>query len=478
MIMIILPGRIRSICQQALLPSVLLLLTLSSVSANVCAADALYFSLMPATTLPAAPSSLIIPSPTYINVPAGAKLSLHLMRGDVLVSTSTLSFGAAYSTTQQFPPVPIASFVPPGMGGASSGQPLPNATLTAGEADLARVAAEPSAYRLLWVLSAGEIAEPRSAYVTGGSTSFTFVDLRLSAVSAATIIGDQKPGSVLFYSRYTSNASNPGRENTTFNITNTNPAESVFVRVFLVDGVTCQTDEIQICLAARQTARYSLSDLDPGVRGYIVAVATNQQGQPIQFNWLTGNAVIKQPGNNIIGSYSTLLSALAVAKRNAGAVTPTGGQSEMIFDDTNYDRLPGQIAFDGVPSQSGGSNATNLSFYRPTSTLAGAPSNISIQVTAWGQDGDGTIATASGNTATACYSDVALSNFRLTPRTINQLLPAGTTGWLAASASDTLPLLGVQLNSGEYNSGNNGRALTFSTEYRIRVPIVPVTCPQ
>ena len=150
----------------------------------------------------------------------------------------------------------------------------------------------------------------------------------------------------------------------------------------------------------------------------------------------------------------------------------------MIFDNVNYDQLPGQVAFDGVPSQSGAANATTLSFYRPTSTLAGAPSNVSIQVTAWARDSDGAVASSSGTTATACYSDVALGNFRLTPRTINQLLPPGSSGWFAASSPDTLPLLGTQLNSGEYNSGNNGRALTFSTEYRIRVPILPVTCPQ
>lgn len=481
MIEIALAGTVRLLGQGTLL-LMLLLITSSNIAAasarTAAFGDAVYFSLLPAGTLPTRPSSLIVQSPVYFNVPAGAKLSVHLMRGDVLVATSTLTFNEAFATTLLVPSRSIASFVPPGKGAASSGQPLPNATLTAGEADLTKVVMEPAAYRLLWELSAGEIDLPQRAIVTGEPSGFSAVDLRLSAVSAATLIGDQKPGSVLFYNRFTSSASNPARENTTLNLTNTHPANSILVRVFLVDGATCQTDEIQICLAARQTVSYLLSDLDPGVRGYIVAVATNQQGQPIQFNWLTGNVVIKQPGTNISGSFSTLLSALAVAKRKDGAVTPSGVEAEMIFDDVNYDRLPAQLAFDGVPSQSNGVNATTLAFYRPPSTLASAPSNVSIQVTAWGRDNDGAVVSASGNASTACYGNLALGSFRLAPRTINQLLPFGATGWLAVSAGDNLPVLGAQFNSGEYNSGNNGRALSFSAEYRIRLPIAPVTCPQ
>jgi hypothetical protein len=57
-------------------------------------------------------------------------------------------------------------------------------------------------------------------------------------------------------------------------------------------------------------------------------------------------------------------------------------------------------------------------------------------------------------------------------------LPSGSTAWFAASAGDLLPLLGAQLNSGEFNGGGNARALSFSAEYRIRIPISPVTCPQ
>jgi len=449
-----------------------------AVAATAGLGDALYFSLTPSSSLPAAPSSLIINSPTYIDVPAGAKLSVYLMRGDSVISTSTLSFQSAYFNPQLFVPGQVASFVLPGASGASSGSTLPGATLTAGETDLAKVAMEPNAYRLMWILSAGVMNAPSRAIITGGPSSFMFVELKLSAVSAAMLAGDQKPGSVLFFSRYTSNASNATREDTTFNLTNTNPASAGYVRLFLVNAATCQTAELQLCLAAQQTVSFLMSDIDPGIKGYVIAVAVNLQGEPVQFNWLTGNAVVKQPGGNIGASYAALLNAVAVAKRKEGNVANTNGLAEMVFDDVNYDRLPAQIAFDGVPSQAAASNATILSFYRPVSDLTGAVPSASVQVTGWGKNNQGQVISSAGNLSSACYSDVALGTFRLQPTPVNQLLPAGTTAWFAASSTDLLPLLGAQFNSGEFNSGTNARPLSFTAEYKIRIPVSAVTCPQ
>lgn len=440
-----------------------------------CAGDALYFSLQANTPLPSSPSSLLIQSPSYISVPAGALLSVYLLRGDSLVSTSTLSFQQAFESERLIPPVPVASFVPPGSP-SGAGQPLPGATLTAGVADLTKLAPDPSPYRLLWILTNGVMGTPGRAIVTGAPVSF--LDLKLSAVSAAASIGDQKPGSVLFFNRYTSSASNPSRENTKLNLTNTSAVSSVFVRLFLVNAATCEVNDLDVCLSAQQTLSFQMSDIDPGIRGYIVAVATNAQGEPIQFNWLIGNVVVKQSAGNIGGSFTSVLSALAIAKRKDGIVPNNNGLAEMIFDDVNYDRLPGQIAFESVPSQANQSNSTTLSLFRPIPTLAGGAANTSIQLTAWGKNDQNQVVTTNGTVAVSCYSDFVVSALRLTPTTVAQLLPAGSTGWFAASSTDTLPLFGAQLNSGEFNSGNNARALSFSTEYKIRVPVSPVVCSQ
>jgi len=445
--------------------------------APVMTEEALYFSLAPTAALPTSPSSLLIQSPIYIDVPANTVLSVHLMRGETLVSTSTLTFQQAYFNQLQLPAVPVASFVPLGSS-TSGGQPLPNTTLTVGTADLAKVAMEPSAYRLLWTLSAGIISTPGSIIVTGPPAGFVVVDLKLSAVSAAKMIGDQKPGSVLFFNRYTSNASNPGREDSVINITNTSPTTGTQLRLFLVSGATCQTTEIQLCLAAQETTSFLMSDLDPGVRGYIIAVATDLQGQPVQFNWLTGNVIIRQLGGNTGGLYNSMLGAVAIAKRKEGTISSVNGVAEMSFDDVNYDRLPGQIAFDSVSSQVGSANATTFSLYRPITDISGAVPNASVQLTGWGKNGENQVISSAGNLSSACYSDVNLSTFRLLPSPISQLLPSGATGWFSASSNDLMPLMGAQFNSGDFNSGNNARPLSFSAEYKIRIPVSAVTCSQ
>lgn len=446
-------------------------------SESASADDALYFSMMPSRPLPTSPTSLLIQSPIYFDVPANAVLSVHLMRGDMLISTSTLTFQQAYFNQLQLPAVPVASFVSLGSS-TNGGQPLPNTRLTVGTADLTKVAQEPSAYRLLWTLSSGIISTPGSIIFTGPPAGFVVVDLKLGGVSAAKLIGDQKPGSVLFFNRYSSNASNPGREDSNINITNTSPTTAAYIRLFLVNGATCQSNEIQICLAAQETASYLLSDLDPGVRGYVIAVATDLQGQPIQFNWLTGNVIIRQLASNNGVSYNSMLPAVAVAKRKDGALTNINGVAEMIFDDLNYDRLPGQIAFDSVPSQTSASNATTLSLYRPITDLNGSVPNAGVQLTGWGKNNQGQVAPSTGNLPVACYSDLIMSTFRFQPTPISQLIPPGAKAWFSASSNDLLPLMGAQFNSGDFNSGNNARPLTFSAEYRIRVPVLPVTCPQ
>ncbi len=450
-----------------------LIMIVASFSTALGAGDELYFTLSPATALPQSPSSLLVQSSTLIKVPAGAVLNVHLLRDDSLVATSKLVFQQAYDNDELYTPVPLASFIPLGSS-RTGGQPLPGAVLTEGLADLAKVAAEPAKYRLLWVLSAGIIGTPGRAIATG--PTLTLIDLKLSAVTAAKLIGDQKPGSVLFFSRYTSSATNPVREDTRLTLTNSNPAEAAFIRIFLVNAATCEPVDFELCLTPQQTLSLNLSDLDPGIKGYIVAVATNAAGEPIQFNWLIGNVVVKQSAPGGGRPLTSILSALAIAKRKDGSVPNAGGSADMIFDDVNYDRLPGQLAIDSVPSQINGVNTTLISLYRPISNLAGAIASADAQITVWGRNQQNQVVSSTSNVSIACYSEIVVSVLRLSPLTVNQLLPVGAMGWAAASAVDLQPLIGAQINAGEFQGGSNARPLSFSTEYHIRVPVSPVTC--
>src|SRR5207249_839036 len=131
---------------------------------------------------------------------------------------------------------------------------------------------------------------------------------------------------------------------TTLSLTNTNPAERANVRLFLVSGSICQPVEFSLCLDPRQTINVLMSDLDPGTKGYCIAIAVDTAGQPTQFNWLIGHVQVKQPSPINGVPYDAMLSAVAVAKRTSGSVAVAGGAAEMAFDDLMYDRLSSQIA--------------------------------------------------------------------------------------------------------------------------------------
>ena len=93
------------------------------------------------------------------------------------------------------------------------------------------------------------------------------------------IVTDQKAGSVLIYNLYASSSTDPSKENTRINITNTDDKRGVFVHLFFVDGRTCAVADSYICLSKSQTATLLTSDIDPDVRGYIVAVAVDAWGR-------------------------------------------------------------------------------------------------------------------------------------------------------------------------------------------------------
>lgn len=434
---------------------------------------ALTFAFQGAPNLPATPSSILIQSPSYIDVPAGAVLRVHLMRGDVVVTSSKLTFAQAFQSTALIPPAPLASFLPLSATN-TSGQPLANATLEAGKADLTAVAQAPAAYRFLWELSDGVMGTPGRAVITG--LPVAFVDLKLCAVSAAKALGDQKPGSVLIFPRYTSSASNALREDTRLTLTNTNPSASTFVRLFFVGSATCEIAELTLCLAAQQSVSLQMSEIDPGVKGYVMAIAADLGGRPTQFNWLIGQGVVRQPTG--LGNTTMTLSAYAVAKLKDGVVSADNANlAELIFDDVNYDRLPAQIAFDSVPSQVNGANTTQLSFFRPLPNLAGGSVSSAVQLTVAARNAENQVVTASGSLSLNCFSETNLSAVRLSPTTVNNLIAPGTTAWITASTADLQPLFGVLATAGEFNTGNLGRALTFCTEYRIKVPVQALTCP-
>src|SRR5689334_15174289 len=167
---------------------------------------------------------------------------------------------------------------------------------------------------------------------------------------------DQKAGSLLLYNVYTSGATSGTTQNTRINITNTSTSSAVAVHFFFVsDG--CSIADSFICLTATQTATFLSSDVDPGVTGYVVAVATASNGCPIAFNFLIGDEYVK-----FTSGHAANLGAEAFAALFNGTVPGCDDNSTLVgvvFDGvvgSGYNRVPRVLADDNVPSRADGND--------------------------------------------------------------------------------------------------------------------------
>src|SRR5262245_23076574 len=140
-----------------------------------------------------------------------------------------------------------------------------------------------------------------------------------------------RPGSILFFNRYTSDPNNPQLSDTQINITNTNPSEKAFVHLFFVDGITLSNADYGLSLMPNQTLSFLTSEIDPGVTGYIIAVATDGS-VPVQNNSLIGTALIREnDGEQVV------LPAFTIAKISPGRVAKDADESvRLIFNGVEY----------------------------------------------------------------------------------------------------------------------------------------------
>jgi hypothetical protein len=69
-------------------------------------------------------------------------------------------------------------------------------------------------------------------------------------------VSDQKAGSVLVYTTYSSSIAAPNSQNTRISITNTHQQLRVAVHLFFVDGATCSIADSLVCLTPNQTGSF------------------------------------------------------------------------------------------------------------------------------------------------------------------------------------------------------------------------------
>jgi hypothetical protein len=298
-----------------------------------------------------------------------------------------------------------------------------------------------------------------------------------TAYPADSAISDQKAGSVLFYNLYSSNAVNPNAENTRLNITNTSVTSSAFVHLFFVDGTSCTPADAFICLTPNQTASFLASDIDPGVKGYAVAVASDKDtGCPVRQNTLIGDEYVKLASGHVANLAAEAISALAAtpSECNAGDVT-----ASLLFDGTHYNQVPRVLAADNIPSQVDGNN-TILIFNRVGGSLVTGAGTIG---TMFGILYDDAETPYSFTTTAGCQRQIGVASFRLLGGGINAVIPTGRSGWLKIWATSDVGILGAELNANAntatsaaaFAGGHNLHKLTLTSDAYV-IPIFPPSC--
>jgi hypothetical protein len=296
---------------------------------------------------------------------------------------------------------------------------------------------------------------------------------------SAVPVSDQRAGSVLIYNIYTSTAGS-NAQNTRISITNIEPNRAAFVHLFFVDGASCGVADALMCLTPNQTASFLASDLDPGTTGYLVAVATDRNGCPINFNYLIGDEYVKFSSGHAANLAAESVPAIA---GGLAACSPSSVTATLAFDGVSYGVLPRVLAVDNLGSRNDGNDTLLVinsiggdlrSFAAPLRPLFGllyddAERGVSFNF-------------APGT----CQFRSAINNSfpRLTPR-FDTLVPAGRSAWLKFWAdTDTNALLGAMINFNPnaaisavaFNQGHNLHKLSTTDQATLTIPIFPVAC--
>jgi hypothetical protein len=285
--------------------------------------------------------------------------------------------------------------------------------------------------------------------------------LALFHVAALAQKNDLQPGSVLFFHQYTSDPNNPKLSDTQINITNINPVENASVHLFFVDRITGSNADFELTLTPNQTLSFMTSDIDPGVSGYLVAVATDGS-VPVQNNSLIGTALIRENDG-----HQVVLPAFSVAKLSPGQVPKDNDGSALLrFNGIEYERLPGSLAVTSFNSET--ADASSLILYSPASDLISGSMEMVNIFTLFFDDAQRSIPS---NFSIRGYRADPLSAFFNRQGGITRQSPLPKRGWIRLSAG-SLPILGSVINRGAgFTSGYNLPTLTLLPSFEIRIPI-------
>jgi uncharacterized repeat protein (TIGR01451 family) len=291
-----------------------------------------------------------------------------------------------------------------------------------------------------------------------------------------TVGSDQRPGSILIFPYYTSDPINSVAQNTRINITNTDVSNSAFLHLFFVDGATCSSADSFLCLTPNQTTSFLMSDLDPGVSGYLVAVAVDSNGCPTEFNSLIGDEYVK-----LASGHRANLPAEGVVGIDIPPCAPGDVSAVLQLDGVQYSMLGRTLAADNLPSPLDG-NSTLLVLDRIAGNLGQGTSPIGSIFGLLYNDTEVGYSFSFSNPSCQLRATLNASFPRSVPR-YTEIIPAGRTGWMKFSTisgpTEGGGLVGALLNFNAdpngFNGGHNLHKLTLSPT-SLTIPIFTPSC--
>lgn len=306
-------------------------------------------------------------------------------------------------------------------------------------------------------------------------------------VPANSAVSDQKAGSILVYNVYTSSITSFLMQNSRISVTNTSDSVPAFVHLFFVDGASCSVADSYACLTPNQTISFLASDLDPGITGYLVVVAVNQQGCPVKHNFLIGDVYVK-----FASGHTGNLAAVSIAAQfeSFTACTASSNTATMVFDSpatpNSYNYLPRTVAISNIADRATG-NDMLLILNRVGGNLGTGIGGLGSLFGILYDDGENGFSYTFS--ASSCQFRSSLSNnFPRTSPRFETIITAGRSGWSKINADNpNFGLFGATFNSNPntaaaanaFNGAHNLHVMTLNntgSAVSLTIPVFPPSC--
>jgi hypothetical protein len=231
-------------------------------------------------------------------------------------------------------------------------------------------------------------------------------------------------------------------------------------------------------LTENQTTTFLASDLDPGITGYLLAIAVDNNGCPVSHNFLIGDESVKTQVANT--SFSGNVGAEAISALfdfnlpgcDANSVSTTirfFGVPEL-----TYELVPRVLVLSNILPRGDG-NRTWLIIDRLGGNLATqAASGGSLFGILYDDEED----PASFTVNMGCQLRDILSDAfpRTTPR-FEAHIPSGQSGWMKIWSTLDVGLIGVAFNSNTTPNGFNGAHTLHKRTLTVDAYIMPIFPP-